>query len=122
MTLFIADMNDRVRQRLASIAAGVAGIVVVGEAGEVGEAIGGINRTKPDSVIVATHMLGGSGLDVFHAAKATKPTPVIMMLSERPCSECKEKFQAMGADYFFHESGELKKIVTTLVLLAHKTF
>lgn len=122
MKLFIADMNDRARQRLASIAAGVAGIVVVGEAGEVGEAIGGINRTKPDSVIVATHMRGGSGLDVLHAAKATKPTPVIMMLSERPCIGCKEKFQAMGADYFFYESGELKKIVTTLVLLAHKTF
>jgi hypothetical protein len=28
----------------------------------------------------------------------------------------------MGADYFFEKSGEMKKIVTTLVLLAHQPY
>lgn len=119
MTLFIAETNDRVRQRLASIAASVEGITVVGDAGDVKEAVGGINRAKPDSVIVAIPMSGGSGLEVLSAAKSSNPASVAIMLSLGPCSECEHKCFSMGADYFFEKSGELKKIVTTLVLLAH---
>ena len=122
MTLFIADTNDRIRQSLASIAASVEGISVVGEAGEVGDAIGGIKRAKPDSVIVALPMSGGSGLDVLSAAKSTNPASVAIMLALGPCSECQRKCFAMGADYFFEKSGEMKKIVTTLVLLAHQPY
>jgi two-component system OmpR family response regulator len=121
MTLFIADTNDRVRQRLASIAASVEGIEVVGEAGDVGNAVGGIKRAKPDSVIVALPLSGGSGLDVLSAAKSMNPASVAIMLTLGPCSECQQKCFAMGADYFFEKSGELKKIVTTLVLLAHQS-
>jgi DNA-binding NarL/FixJ family response regulator len=121
MTLFIADTNDRVRQRLASIAASVEGITVVGEAGDVGNAIGGITRAKPDSVIVALQMLGGTGIDVLSAAKSTNPASVTIMLVPAPCSECQQKCFAMGADYVFEKSGEIKKIVTTLVLLAHQS-
>jgi two-component system response regulator DevR len=120
MTLFIADTNDRVRQRLASIAASVEGIEVVGEAGDVGNAVGGIKRAKPDSVIIALPMSGGSGLDVLSAAKSMNPASVAIMLTQSPCSECQQKCLAMGADYFFEKSGEMKKIVTTLVLLAHQ--
>lgn len=121
MTLFIAETNDRVRQRLASIAASVEGISVVGEAGDVGNAIGGIKRAKPDSVIVALPMSGGSGLDVLSAAKSTNPASVAIMLTLGPCSECRHKCFAMGADYFFEKSGEMKKILTTLVLLSHQS-
>ncbi len=120
MTLFIADTNDRVRQRLASIAASVEGIAVVGEAGDVGSAIGGIKRAKPDSVIVALPMSGGSGLDVLSAAKSSNPASVAIMLTLGPCSECQHTCITMGADYFFEKSGEMKKIVTTLVLLSHQ--
>jgi DNA-binding NarL/FixJ family response regulator len=120
MRLFIADTNDRVRQRLASIAASVEGISVVGEAGEVGEAVVGIKRAKPDSVIVALPLSGGSGLDVLSAAKSANPTSTTIMLTLSPCSECERKCFAMGADYFYQKSSDMKKIVTTLVLLAHE--
>jgi DNA-binding NarL/FixJ family response regulator len=119
MTLFIAETNDRIRHRLASIAASVEGITVVGEAGDVKDAVGGINRAKPDSVIVALPMSGGSGLEVLSAAKSSNPAATAIMLSVGPCSECEHKCFALGADYFFEKSGEMKKIVTTLVLLAH---
>ena len=120
MKLFIADTNDRVRERLASIAASVEGIAVVGEAGDVGNAVGGIKRAKPDSVIVALPLSGGSGLDVLSAAKSMNPASIAIMLTQSPCSECQQKCFAMGADYFFEKSGQMKKIVTTLVLLAHQ--
>jgi DNA-binding NarL/FixJ family response regulator len=121
MTLFIADTNDRVRERLASIAASVEGIAVVGEAGDVGSAIGGIKRAKPDSVIVALPLSGGSGLDVLSSAQSVNPASAALMLTQSPCNECENKCFALGADYFFEKSSELKKIVTTIVLLAHQS-
>ena len=102
---------------MASIAASVEGIAVVGEAGDVGNAVGGIKRAKPDSVIVALSMSGGSGLDVLSAAKSMNPASVTIMLTLSPCSECQQKCFAMGADHFFEKSCEMKRIVMTLVLL-----
>lgn len=122
MTLFIADTNDRVRHRLASIAASVEGVTIVGEAGDVENAIGGIKRAKPDSVIIALPMSGGSGLDVLSAAKSTKPASFAVMLILGPCSECQHKCFAMGADCVFEKSGEIKTIIATLMLLAHQSY
>ena len=119
MTLFIAETNDRIRQSLASLAACVEGIELVGEAGDVREAIGGIKRAKPDSVIVALQLSGGSGLDVLSATRAANPAAVVIMLALDRQLEYRVKCLAQGADYFFEKSGEIKKIVTTLVLLAH---
>jgi DNA-binding NarL/FixJ family response regulator len=119
MTLFIADTNDRIRRCLASLAACVEGIEVVGEAGDVQEAIGGIKRAKPDSVIVALQLSGGSGLDVLSATKSTNPAAIIIMLTVDERQECRVECLARGADYFFEKSGEVKKIVSTLVFLAH---
>jgi DNA-binding NarL/FixJ family response regulator len=122
MKLFIADPNERIRQYSASLAACVEGIEIVGEAGDVQEAIGGIKRAKPDSVIVALQLSGGTGFDVLSAAKPTDPSIVIMMLTidERP--EYRLESLALGADYFFEKSHEIKKIITTLVLLAHRSY
>jgi DNA-binding NarL/FixJ family response regulator len=106
---------------LASLAACVEGIEVVGEAGDVQGAIGGIKRAKPDSVIVALPMSGGSGLDVLSVAKSTNPSAVAIMLTQDLCSKCEYACFAMGADYFFEKSSEVKKIITTLVLLAHQS-
>jgi DNA-binding NarL/FixJ family response regulator len=121
MRLFIAETNDRVRQSLASIAASVEGIEVVGEASDVGSAVGAVRRVRPDSVIVALPMSGGSGLDVLSAAKGTNPASVAIMLTQSPCMECQRKCFDMGADYFFEKSSATKKLITTLVLLAHQS-
>jgi two-component system response regulator DevR len=121
MRLYIAEANDRIRRRLASIAASVEGIHVVGEAGDVGSAVGGIKRAKPDSVIIALTMSGGSSFDVLEAAKAADPSSVAIMLTQSPCHECRRKCTARGADYFFEKSSEMKQLVTALVLLSHES-
>jgi DNA-binding NarL/FixJ family response regulator len=120
MTLFIADDNERFRQRLASILDGIPGIEVVGQAGHVQEAITAINRIMPDTIILDIHMSGGSGLDVLQAAKSVKPGPVVMMLTVGPSSEYREKSLAMGSNYFFEKSSDMKKMMTTLTQLARR--
>lgn len=120
MTLLIADDNERFRQRLASILNGIPGIEVVDQASHVQEAITAINRIKPDAIILDIHMPGGSGLDVLQAAQLVKPIPVVMILTVGPSSEYREKSLAMGANYFFEKSSDMKKMMATLTQLARR--
>jgi DNA-binding NarL/FixJ family response regulator len=120
MTLLIADDSTEFRRRLASIITCLDDIEVVGQAGNVLEAIGAIGRTKPDAVILDIHMPGGSGLDVLKVAKAATPAPVIMMLTVCSGNEYREKCFAIGADYFFEKSNDLTKMMSTLTKLARK--
>jgi DNA-binding NarL/FixJ family response regulator len=122
MTLFIADKNKGFRNSLASIASSVREITIVGMTGEVWDAVWGIRGARPDTVIVSLPMSGGSGLDVLSAAKATNPASVAIMLTQSPCMECQRKCFGMGADYFFEKSSATKKLITTLVSLAHQSF
>jgi DNA-binding NarL/FixJ family response regulator len=119
MKLFIADDSVRYRQRLASILSRLDGITIIGEAGNVAEAIDSIQRTRPDALILDIQMPGGSGLDVLQAAKAIKPAPLIIMLTVAPSSEYRDKCLAMGADYFFEKASGLKKIALILARLMH---
>lgn len=120
MTLLIADDNNKFRRRLASIITSLDDVEVIGQAADVPHAIGEIERTKPDAVILDIHMRGGSGLDVLQAAKLATPSPVIMMLTVSPASEYKEKCIAMGVDYFFEKSNDLTKMMSTLTKLAQR--
>lgn len=119
MKLFIADDNIKYRQRLASILSQLDDITIIGEAGDVAEAIDVIKRTRPDVVILDIHMPGGSGIDVLQIAKVIEPAPVIIMLTVGPSSEYKGKCLAMGANYFFEKSNGLRKITLILAKMVH---
>jgi DNA-binding NarL/FixJ family response regulator len=118
--LFIADDNTAFRKRLASVLSGVEGIEIAGQAGEVSDAIKSIDRTTPDVVILDIHMPGGSGLDILKTVKSSLHPPLIMMLTVGPATEYKEKCFAMGADYFFEKSSDLKKIIMVLAKLVKR--
>ena len=114
MKLFIADDNIAFRKRLASMLGSIGGIEVVGQAGDVPEAIRAIEQTKPDTVILDIHMPGGSGLDVAYSVKSSKPAPTVIMLTVGPRSEYQAASYMTGADYFFEKSSELRKMAKML--------
>ncbi len=54
---------------------------IVGEAGDVDEAVAGIRRTGPDVVLLDVHMPGGGGLAVMRAVHADRPDVRFLALS-----------------------------------------
>ncbi|MGH2538941.1 MAG: response regulator [Actinomycetota bacterium] len=56
-------------------------IEVVGEAGTVSEAVDGIERTRPDVVLLDVHLPDGSGADVVRAAASRDLEPKFLALS-----------------------------------------
>ena len=110
MNLLIADDNVEFRTKLASILLRIKGVEIVGQPGDVPETLNAIRRLKSDVILLDIHMPGGTGLDVIAAAKATKPAPIVIMLTGGPRSEYQTPSYLLGADYFFEKSSELNKL------------
>ena len=120
MKLFIADDNVPFRTRLASVLEGIEGIEVVGQTGDVPGTLEAIQRTKPDTVILDINMPGGSGLDLAHVLKRSRPTPTIIMLTVGPRSQYETMSYLLGADYFFEKSSDLRRMAKMLTYFAKK--
>jgi DNA-binding NarL/FixJ family response regulator len=78
-SLFLVDDHrlflSGVRNELADTFA------IVGEAGDVDDAVQGIRKTKPDVVLLDVHMPGGGGLAVMQAVHAELPDVRFLALS-----------------------------------------
>jgi two-component system response regulator DevR len=71
----------------------------------------GINEFDPDVVILDIRMPGGSGIDVLKTIKKKNEVPVIIMLTNYPHSQYRDKCMQNGADFFFDKSIDFKEIV-----------
>jgi DNA-binding NarL/FixJ family response regulator len=79
-------VRSGVRAELNSADEGGA-VAVVGEAGEVDEALRVINAEKPDVVLLDVHMPGGGGAEVIRGVHATLPAVRFLALSVSDAAE-----------------------------------
>ena len=108
--VFIADDSLVVRERLVTMFDELAGIVTVGQAETVAEAISAIGKLRPDVVILDIHMPDGSGIDVLQTIKQDEPAPVVIVLTNYPYPAYRQKFLQAGADFFLDKSTEFDQI------------
>jgi two-component system response regulator DevR len=118
MKVFIADDSSILCERLNAMLSDLPGLEIIGQAGEVPEAIETIRALHPDVVILDIRMPGGSGIDVLENIKKIKGAPVVIMLTNYPNSQYRKKCMALGAEYFFDKSTEFKKAVHVCTQLA----
>jgi len=109
MKVFIADDSPVLRERLNSMLSELPGIKVIGQTGNVLEAIQSIQALHPDAVILDICMSGGSGIDVLENIKTSSGPPVVIMLTNYSDPQYRKKCMALGAEYFFDKSAEFKK-------------
>lgn len=114
MNVFIADDSSLVRERLAELLAELPEVSLVGQAGDVSEAVAGIQQLRPDAVILDIRMPGGSGIEVLETIKTNGAGPLVIMLTAYALSQYRERCLAAGADYFFDKGAEFDKIVEVL--------
>jgi DNA-binding NarL/FixJ family response regulator len=120
MKVFIADDSRVVVERLAGLLEEVPGARLVGQAGDVPAAVIGIQKMKPDAVILDLHMPGGSGLDVLRAIRIDHPHLYVVICTNYPYPEYREECLTAGADLFLDKSAEFEKIPSILRELAEK--
>src|SRR6266700_7623043 len=110
MRVFITDDSKIVVERLADLLKDVAGVEIVGQAGNALEAILSIQQTNPDAVILDLQMPGGSGLDVLRAIRQGHPRLKVLICTNYAYPQFREECLSAGANYFLDKSTEFEKI------------
>jgi len=108
--VFIVEDSEVIRRRLAGMLGDMDGVTVVGEAETPREALEGILRTRPDSVVLDLHLTGGSGLDVLRQAHPQTPGTVFIVLTNHPNAQYRRACMEAGAAYFFDKSHDIEKV------------
>jgi DNA-binding NarL/FixJ family response regulator len=114
MKVFIADDSIVVVKRLADLLDEVPGARLVGQASDVPEAVLGIQKIKPDVLILDLQMPGGSGLDVLRAVRADYPDLFVLICTNYPYQKYREECLTAGANFFLDKSAEFEKIPAIL--------
>ena len=120
MKVFIVDDSRVVVERLAGLLEEVPGARLVGQAGDVPGAVVGIQKVRPDALILDLHMPGGSGLDVLRAIRTAHPDLFVLICTNYPYPEYREECLSAGANLFLDKSAEFEKIPSILRELAQK--
>ena len=112
MRVFITDDSKIVVERLADLLKEVAGVEVVGQAGNALDAVLSIQRTNPDAVILDLQIPGGSGLDVLRAIWRGHPSLPVLICTNYSYPQYRDECLAAGANYFLDKSADFDKIPT----------
>lgn len=120
MRVLIADDSAVVVKRLVTLLSELPEVEIVGEAQTCGEATANIVLLQPDVVILDIRMPDGSGIDVLETAKKTTPAPLVMMLTNFPYPQYREKCLRAGADFFFDKSTEFDQMLGAFRSLLHR--
>ncbi len=120
MKVFIADDSIEIRKRIIAMLSDVERIDMIGQAENVQDAISSIHELNPDVVILDIRMPGGSGMDVLKTIEKRNRMPVVIMLTNYPHSQYRNKCLDAGADYFFDKSREFEKVIEVVNSMSDK--
>ena len=115
--VFIVDDSASIRLRLAQLVTSEA-VRVVGEAGSASEAIAGILRVRPDSVLLDLNLLGSTGIDVMRMVVPHAPDVTFVVLTNHFEPQYRDACMQAGARYFLDKSCDLDKVPGVLAEIA----
>lgn len=114
MKVFIADDSAAVVKRLTDLLEEVPGAKLVGQASDVPEAVHGVQKLKPDVLILDLQMPGGSGLDVLRSIRIDHPYLCVLICTNYPYPQVRDECFTAGANFFLDKSAEFEKIPAIL--------
>jgi len=116
--VFIVDDSAAIRVRLAQMVGALRDVEVVGEAGSASEAIAGIIRSRPDSVLLDLNLMGSTGLDVMRRTRLAVPDTIFIVLTNHYEPQYRDASFEAGARYFLDKSRELHKVADVIAEIA----
>ena len=88
---------------------------IVGEAGDVGEALRVLAKTQPDLLLLDNHLPGVKGVDAIASLKSDRPNLRILMLTVSEDEEDLSKALQSGADGYLLKTSESDQLCDALV-------
>ena len=116
--IFIVDELSVIRRGLASVLEAYAGYKVVGEAGNIKEALPKIGEIKPDLIIIDVYRPGGGGVDAIALLQKKVPTAKVLILTDTNDKESFISSIKAGAKAYLLKASELNEIIDSIRLVA----
>ena len=112
--VLIVDDAAEIRDRLAAIAREVPGSDVH-TACDADQALALVQAQRPHLVFLDLHLPGEGGLTVLPRIKATRPPPLVVVLTCHATEHHRRACIAAGADVFLDKSSDLVRVVHELL-------
>ena len=119
VTVLIADDSSLMQERLKALLETMPGISVISQVGDVDAAEAAIEQLHPTVVIMYLHLPGNS-LKALERIKSEPEAPIIIIFTAFSTSFHRQKCLALGADYFFDKTSDLKQFQATLKNIAYQ--
>lgn len=111
MNILIADDSPIFRARLFTVLDEIEDLHIVGQAQSGQETLELFRRLRPDAVVLDIRMPGMTGIQVLEELKKEVPGILVVMMTNYPYQQYRERCLAAGADHFFDKSCEIEKII-----------
>jgi DNA-binding NarL/FixJ family response regulator len=116
--VYIVEDSAGIRARLADMLSGMERVSVVGEAGSAREAVAGILRVRPDSVLLDLNLMGRTGIDVMRSVRPAAPEIVFIVLTNHSEPQYRRAATDAGAAYFLDKSREFDRVRDVIAEIA----
>lgn len=113
--LLVVDDHTLFRRGLIALLSQDERFQIVGEAGDVGEALRVLGKVQPDLLLLDNHLPGVKGVDAIGALKEALPELRILMLTVSEDEEDLSKALQNGADGYLLKTSESDQLCEALV-------
>ncbi|MES2621506.1 MAG: response regulator transcription factor [Bacteroidota bacterium] len=125
LNVFIVDDSPIIVERLTSQLSDLKKVIVSGHANTISSALNLIETHKPDAVLLDIHLENdapaATGIDLLAMLRKKYPVMLIMMVTNMPEPQYRDKCAELGADFFFDKTSDMDELMETVQSIAHKT-
>ena len=116
--VYIVEDSAPIRARLAEMLSVMERVSVVGESGNAREAVAGILRVRPDSVLLDLNLMGRTGIEVMRSVHPKAPEIVFVVLTNHAEPQYRRAATDAGAAYFLDKSNEFDRVREVIAEIA----
>jgi DNA-binding NarL/FixJ family response regulator len=120
MKIIIADDSSLLRDRLKALMRKLDSVFVVTEAENGTEALQLIRETDPDIAILDIRMPEMNGIEVLKKIREVGSRLKIIILTNYPYKQYRERCLAEGADYFFDKNQDISGLTEAIIRIANE--
>jgi len=118
MKILIVDDSELITERVITLFDNNNEIEIIGQAKNIKDATANYTKSTPDIIILDIRLGEESGIDFLDTVRDIDTKTKIIMLTNYPYKQYRDKCKQLGADYFLNKSTEfdsLLKIITGMI-------
>lgn len=122
LKVLIIDDSEIIRERLSSMLNDIDNVTIVAEAACATEGLDMVSVYHPDFIILDISLPDTSGIEVLKMIKENHPDSCVVIFTNYPYSQYRNKCMKLGADYFLDKSVDFNRTKRILVELANEKY